>query len=463
MRRMSFQKNTFRFLFLFLVLLSFDSQASITSILAGKPGSFSKIIEKISPAVVNINTTKSMNAHPLTGIDPFFDQYFKNNQQENPNDPKQNYGLGSGFIISEDGKVITNSHVIQGADDIFITLDNGDQVQAKLLGEDTKMDLAVLQILEPGKYDHVEFGNSNDMEIGDWVLAMGNAFGLGKTVTAGIISAKARNIQMSPYDNFIQTDASINPGNSGGPLFNTDGKVIGVNTAIITGAQGIGFAIPSNTVKNIYNELVTLGKVRRGWMGISLVKLSAEEAKKRTGSKKLTTYVVDVVLGGPAAKSGLLPGDILTDVNNEKIEDTDSVPRIIAKNKPGSKIKIGFLRNNQNFETLVELGDHDNPHKSYIFPVNENLKKDIIGIDVRNIEKSDFTTAKTGVLISKIHKDTTAESIGLKPGDVIIELNKKAIKDTQEFGKILQKTPAGATITLKILRQNKEMHFAFQR
>lgn len=433
---------------------------------SGKPESFAKLVEKVSPAVVNINTTKTVASHPLLGIDPFFDQYFKEQYKNHPGaqQKKQNYGLGSGFIVSEDGKILTNNHVIRGADDIYVTLENGDQVRARVLGKDAKLDLAVLQLEKSGKYPYVEFGNSSEMRIGDWVIAMGNPLGLGKTVTAGIISAKERNIKMGPYDNFIQTDASINPGNSGGPLFNTDGKVIGVNTAIIGGAQGIGFAIPVNLAKNVYSQIIKTGRVQRGWMGISLVALNQEEAKKRTGSKKLTTYVVEVVQGGPASKAGLKAEDILVEIDGKKIDNTDAVPRLIATKLPGTQVDIKYLRRGKTYDTKVILGDLDNPHKSFVFPVNNNqTKQDIIGIDVRNIESSDRLPVKSGAYVSRVHPNTIASAVGIQKGDVIVKVNKQEIADTKSFGKALSKINSGDLVSLKVLRKNALMHFAFRK
>ena len=437
-------------------LINFDSQ----------PEGFSKLVEKVSSAVVNINTTTTVAAHPLQGVDPLFDQYFKDYYKNNPHAPGQketNYGLGSGFIVSEDGKIITNNHVIRGADDIYVSLENGDQIEAKILGVDEKIDIAILQLVKPGKYPFLEFGSSDKTKVGDWAIAMGNPLGLGKTVTAGIISAKERNIKIGPYDNFIQTDASINPGNSGGPLFNIEGKVIGVNTAIIGSAQGLGFAVPIDTANHVYQQIITTGHVQRGWMGISLVELSPEDAKQKTGSPKLTTYVAEVVAQGPAAQAGLRAGDILTHLNDKEIEITSAVPRLIANELPGTIIKITYLRAGKSFATNVKLGDQDNPNKSFIYPVDQTPKAEIIGIDVRDIEAADKIPQSQGAYISFVHPDTIAKAVGLQVGDVVVEMNGTKIINTQTFAKELANTKKGSTVTIKAYRKNALMNFAFRK
>jgi serine protease Do len=252
----------------------------------------------VEPAVVNINTAKIVRGgpRPFMGVDPFFDQFFKHYYDSLPNAAprrKENYSLGTGFLISEDGKILTNYHVIAGADEIAVTLHDERQLRAKVLGYDEKLDLAVIKILQSGSYPATSLGDSSKSKIGDWVLAVGNPFGLGKTVTAGIISAKGRVLGAGPYDDFIQTDASINPGNSGGPLFNLDGEVIGINTAIIASGQGIGFAIPIDMAKKVLGQLISSGHVQRGWLGV----WRRERSEQREGSRQYVCIDILTTLG----------------------------------------------------------------------------------------------------------------------------------------------------------------------
>lgn len=452
-------------------LVAFISSAHAISVSLGSntPESFSKLVEKIGPSVVNIYTTKNVRAYnnPFQG-DPFFDEFFKHFYDRYPSAPqqprKEQYSLGSGFIISEDGKVLTNNHVISGADEIFINLNTGEQVQAEVLGIDEKLDLALLKIKANRDFPTANFGDSDKMKIGDWVIAVGNPFGLGQTVTAGIVSAKGRVLGAGPYDDFIQTDASINPGNSGGPLFNTDGEVIGINTAIIASGQGIGFAIPINMVKQVMNQLAKSGHVQRGWLGVTI----RDIPENAQGLPDEGVMVMEVVPGGPADRAGLQAGDVILKINDEDIENAQTMPRIVASYLPGKKVEIIFLRNNKKQKTETLLGDLDNPHKAFVYPTqsipqSKEEQKGTIGIDVRDIENSDQVATKSGVLVTKVHPHTIASAVGLQRGDVIIALNNQKITSVKSFKKVLSKIDDGSTISLHVLRGNARMYFAFRK
>lgn len=456
-----------RYIYIFLMAFIFSSQ-SLALGLESQPQGFSKLVEKVSPAVVNINTTRLVTTHPLQGVDPLFDDYLKRYYKNNPQAPGQketNYGLGSGFIVSEDGKIITNYHVVRGSYDIYVSLESGEKIKAKILGFDEKIDIAILQLTQKGSYPFLEWGSSEETKVGDLAIAMGNPLGLGKTVTAGIISAKERNIQIGPYDNFIQTDASINPGNSGGPLFNVEGKVVGVNTAIIGHAQGIGFAIPIDTAKHVYEQIVTVGRVQRGWMGISLVELTPDEAKKKTGSTQFTTFVAEVVPRGPADLAGIKAGDIITQIDNKAVDSTSSVPRLVASQLPGQVLRVTVLRNGKTVETEVTLGDQDNPNKAYIYPITQPASKpdDLIGIDVRDIEATDNTSQTQGVFVSYVHPETVASAVGLNKGDVIVEINNQKVMNTKNFSKIMSTLKSGDLLSMKVYRNNSLMNFAIRK
>ena len=319
--------------------------------------SFVELAKKCGPAVVNINTVKMVEVgNPMEdffnfhgngrgGINPFeeFFKQFNENGRGNNNHPKQKRktgSLGSGFIISEDGYVVTNNHVVASADEITIKLQNdGKDYPAKIIGRDKETDLALLKIETGKKLPYLEFANSNKAEVGAWVLAIGNPFGLGHTVTKGIISAKGRIIGAGPFDNFIQTDASINPGNSGGPLIDLDGRVIGINTAIIASGQGIGFAIPSNMAKSVIDQLKTDHKVSRGWLGVTIQDADAKTAKALGLKEKTGALVNSVNPKDPAAKGGMKVGDVILKVNGEKIDNTNDLLRTIAALPPGKKNK----------------------------------------------------------------------------------------------------------------------------
>lgn len=453
-----------------LIFLNRDAEAISFSI--GRPDSFAKLAERVGPSVVNIYTTKDVrySGHPFSGVDPYFDKFFREffkNHYPNQKRRRQQNSLGSGAIISEDGKIVTNYHVIAGADDIFINLSNGDKVKARLLGTDKKLDLAILQIEKPGSYPHVELGNSEKARVGDWVIAVGNPFGLGQSVSAGIISAKGRVLGAGPYDNFIQTDASINPGNSGGPLFNIDGEVVGINTAIITGGEGISFAIPINMVKQVMNQLITKGKVSRGWLGVSIRDLTDGDIKSLGLKNKKAVYVIDVVPGGPASRNRIRRGDVILKLNGGSVINKQTLPNLIARHQPGSQVRLTVFRGGKEYDLDVVLGDLDNPNKAFIYPIQPKdssaKSKAEIGIDVRDLESGDSSYAKHGVYVTNVHKNSMASSIGLQRGDVIIELNDDKISSVKDFKKKLKKVDKGDVTKIEVLRGKKTMYFAFRK
>src|SRR5574341_299965 len=312
--------------------------------------SFADLVEKLKPSVVNISITSMARERgvftspsPFGEQDPFgefFERFFG---QAPPREFKQ-HGLGSGFIISEDGYVVTNNHVVDLAEDIEVTLEGGEKYKARIIGKDSKTDLALLKIEPKGKLPSVKFGDSDKLRIGDWVMAIGNPFGLGHTVTAGIISAEGRVLGLGAYDDFIQTDAPINPGNSGGPLFNLNGEVVGVNTAIIAGGQGIGFAIPTNITQNIVDQLKEKGKVVRGWLGVIIQQITSEIAEGMNLKELKGALVSDVTPGGPAEKAGIKRGDIIVGFNGHKMEKVAQLTGIVADTPPDTQVQLRVMR-----------------------------------------------------------------------------------------------------------------------
>ena len=306
--------------------------------------SLSPLVKRLSPSVVNISTTNTTRLGISPHQDPFgergndpFEEFFNRFFGDLPQRQFKRKGLGSGFIISEDGYIITNNHVVEKADDIKVILEDGESYKANIIGKDPKTDLALVKIEPKHKLNPVTMGRSNSLEIGDWVVAIGNPFGLGNTVTAGIVSAKGRSLGLGAYDDFIQTDAAINPGNSGGPLFDLNGEVVGVNTAIIAGGQGIGFAIPIDMARNVVEQLQNKGKVIRGWLGVLVQQITPEIAESLHLSQPEGALVSDVTPGGPADKAGIKRGDVIVGFDGNKIDDMPDLPKTVATNKPGTK------------------------------------------------------------------------------------------------------------------------------
>ncbi|HZW36042.1 MAG TPA: Do family serine endopeptidase, partial [Candidatus Deferrimicrobiaceae bacterium] len=319
------------------------------------------LFKEVSPAVVNISTTQVVRfnrprmRNPFGQQDPFED--FWNNFFGNMPREQKRRSLGSGFIVSEDGYILTNAHVVEKADEVTVTLLDKEEFKAQVVGTDPKTDIALIKIKAGKKLPFVHLGDSEKLEIGEWVLAIGNPFGLGHTVTAGIVSAKGRIIGSGPYDDFIQTDASINPGNSGGPLFNLKGEVVGINTAIIQGGQGIGFATPIHLAKAILGQLKEKGKVTRGWLGVYIQKLTPEMAESLKVPGKKGALVADVTKDGPAAKAGIRSGDVIVAFNGKPVNDEHELPQIVAVTPPGKKADIKVIREGKEISIPVTIGE----------------------------------------------------------------------------------------------------------
>jgi len=338
-----------KILFVVLLAVNFSFFANAKNV----PESFADLAEKLMPSVVNISTTQTI----VTNINPFpfefppgspFEDMFK---EFNRPSERQATGLGSGFIIDSKGIVVTNNHVIQGAEDIVVSVNGSKEYKAKVIGKDPYMDLAVLQIVSDEKFIPVSFGNSDKARVGDWVIAIGNPYGFGGTVTTGIISSRNRDIGLTRYDDFIQTDASINVGNSGGPLFDLDGKVVGINTAIIapgrSGSIGIGFAIPSNPASKVIEQLIEFGETKRGWLGVRIQLVTKEIADVEKLEKPEGALVASVSEGSPAAKGGIKAGDIILEFDGKKVDVMRTLPKLVAQTKVGKRVVVKIWRNQQ--------------------------------------------------------------------------------------------------------------------
>ena len=435
--------------------------------------SLSPLVKQLSPSVVNISTTSVSKSGGRSYGSPFgergdepFDDFFEKFFGDSPEREFKRKGLGSGFIFSEDGYIITNNHVVERATDIKVILQNGDTYPAKIIGTDPKSDLALLKIQPKTKLPAVKFGNSDRLEIGDWVLAIGNPFGLGHTVTSGIISAKGRSLGLGSYDDFVQTDAAINPGNSGGPLFNFQGEVIGVNTAIIAGGQGIGFAIPVNMAKNVVSQLRSGGKVVRGWIGVYVQKVTPEIAESLKLGDDDGALVADVADGGPAKKAGIKRGDIIIELNGDKIDQMPNLPKLVASYSPGTKTKLKVIRDGQEKVLNIKIGELPEQGNQASTKKTENDIENNLGLVVQEITpqvKSKLGIEySNGVVISDVRANGIGSEGGLLRGDVILEINKKQIANLDDYRKAVDSIKENQNLLFLVKRGPNTIYVALK-
>jgi serine protease Do len=364
---------------------------------------------------------------------------------------RKSSALGSGFIIDEKGIVITNNHVIKDAEDIVVRVNGDKEYKAKVLGADPLMDVAVLQLETDEKFEPVAFGNSDKARIGDWVIAIGNPFGLGGTVTAGIISARNRSIGLSRYEDFIQTDASINSGNSGGPLFDMEGNVIGINTAILgrSGSIGIGFSIPSNSAKLVIDQLIEFGETKRGWLGVRIQDVTEEIAEVEKLEDPRGALVASVAENSPSEKAGIKSGDIILEFNGVRINQMNELPAIVAKTQVGKKVKVKIWRNKKEIIKNVTLGRLETSDDFKISERKEPIEKqnkeiESLKIIVRLLNKEDIKTRKlpnqtTGLVVIKIENDSPLKNTTLNINDIIVEAQKKKIRSIDDLSQVTEK------------------------
>jgi len=435
--------------------------------------SLSPLVKQLSPSVDNISTTSVSKGGVQSFESPFgekgddpFDDFFENFFGDNPQREFKRKGLGSGFIFSEDGYIITNNHVVERATDIKVILQNGDSYDAEIIGTDPKSDLALLKIESKSKLPAVRFGNSDRLEIGDWVLAIGNPFGLGHTVTVGIISAKGRSLGLGSYDDFLQTDAAINPGNSGGPLFNFNGEVIGVNSAIIAGGQGIGFAIPINMTKNVVSQLRNGGKVVRGWIGVYVQRLTPEIAESLDLDDDNGALVADVTAGGPADKAGVKRGDIIIEVNGNKINEMPELPKLVASYRPGTKTKLKVIRDSKEMILNIKLEELPDRVAQISRKSTENEIEQNLGLIVQEItpevKRKLGIEYSNGVVISDVMGNSLASEAGLLRGDVILEINKKQIANLDNYRKAVDSVKEGQNFLFLVKRGSNTIYVALK-
>jgi serine protease Do len=451
-------------------------KSSDTAVLTGSsisetpmvPANFSDLAEKVRPGVVNIQVVKKVKnigfrnfpGNPFGGQNPFED-FFGPFSQGNPPGEFEQRGVGSGFIMSRAGYILTNNHVVEKADEIKVKLANGKEYEGKVIGRDPKTDLALVKIEGASDLQPLTLGNSEDLKVGSWVVAVGSPFGLEQTVTAGIVSAKGRVIGSGPYDNFIQTDASINPGNSGGPLINTKGEVVGINTAIIASGQGIGFAIPINMAKEIASQLQDKGHVTRGWLGVVIQEVTPELAKSFGLNEKKGALVTQVSEGSPAEKAGIEQGDVIVGFDGKEVADSKDLPRIVASTPVGKTVTVKISRDGKALERQVKVGEMEEEKKAEGATTPAGKK---LGIAVQNltpeIAKGLGLKKETGVVITQVEPGSPADSAGLQTGDVIREVNRKPVKDVDDFVQKVEKAKDQDHVLLFVQRGQNNLFAA---
>ena len=460
--------NILKKIFFVLLILNYSSiQAKSV------PSSFADLAEKLMPSVVNISTTQTVRT--TTNQFPFqfppgspFGEMFKD--FDRPTERKAS-SLGSGFIIKEDGTVITNNHVIAGADDILVRV-NSKEYKATVVGADPYMDIAVLKMQTKDKFSTVNFGNSDKARVGDWVVAIGNPFGLGGTVTSGIVSARNRDIGMTRYDDFIQTDASINQGNSGGPLFNLKGEVVGINTAIIapgqSGSIGIGFAIPSNAASKVIDQLINFGETRRGWLGVRIQEVTKEIAEAVELKKAEGALVASVGEKSPADKAGVKAGDIILKFDGKKIDTMRTLPKVVANTEVGKNVKLEIWRNKRLINKDLKLGrlesSEEFKEKKSKTKKTEDVEIENLKITVRELNEEDIKSRKLkitkGLVITEISNKSPLKGL-LNVNDIIIEAKRSQIKKPSDLSDIVDRMikKGNKNLLLSIIDNNNRRRY----
>ncbi len=432
----------------------------------GAPESFADLAARLTPAVVNISTSQSVTTAqgpqvlpqlpPGTPFEDLFRDFFERRRKENKTKRKVT-SLGSGFIIDPAGYVVTNNHVIADAEEITVILNDDREFPAKLIGHDPKTDLALLKIESKEPLPAVSFGDSDKVRVGDWVLAIGNPFGLGNTVTAGILSARGRDINAGPYDDFLQTDAPINRGNSGGPLFNMDGEVIGINTAIFSpsgGSVGIGFSVPSALAKPVIEQLREFGRTKRGWLGVRIQAVSDDIAEGLGLDEARGALVADITPDSPAAKAGIKTGDVILEFDGQKIQAMRELPRIVANTRIGKAVDVVVLRKGERKTlkvTIAELEESDAEVASATPKEPVIAEADALGLTLSSITpelRDRFGIAEDveGVVVTDVRPDGNAAARGVRPGDVVVEVGLEPVKRPKD---VLSKVEAAAKANRK--------------
>ncbi len=477
---------------LLIGLLSFGHTLPVSAQQKAPVEGFGDLVAKIAPAVVNISTRKDVAAQtappespqvpqfpPGSPFEEFFKEFFDRDKQQPDQQPRRSFSLGSGFVIDPSGYVVTNNHVIADADEITVIFGDDQEYPAKLIGTDTKTDLALLKIDREQPFPFVPWADSDRVRVGDWMIAIGNPFGLGSTVTAGIISARGRDIRAGPYDDFFQVDAAINRGNSGGPSFTIEGEVFGVNTAIFSpsgGNVGIGFAIPSNLAKPVIDSLMKSGKVARGWLGVRIQSVTDEIAESLGLPETRGALIASVTPGGPAAESGIQAGDVILEFDGKTIDRMRSLPRLVAETSIGKEAPVKLWRKGEekNFTVVLgELPEDDQAAELGTAPpppaATADATVEALGITIAEVTpelKTQLNLAEDakGVVITNVAEGSPAAEESLKPGDLIVEVGQEEVGSPPEImAKVDQAKSEGKKSILLLVDRQGDLRFVALR
>ena len=441
-----------------------STEAQTSSVLPTAPGSFAELAKKASPSVVNISTVKVLKGRggspqtfgPNDPFRDFFDRFFKDQM---PRDFRQR-SLGTGFIIDKDGLILTNNHVVEKTDEIKVTLADKREFKAEIIGRDPKTDLALIRIKPDSPLKPLPLGDSEKLQVGDWVVAIGNPFGLGHTVTAGIVSAKYRQLGTSSYDNFIQTDASINPGNSGGPLLNTSGEVIGINSVIFSrsgGNMGIGFAIPINMAKDLLPQLKK-GEVVRGWLGVMIQSITSDLKDKLNLEDENGALVADVAPGGPADEAGIRRGDVIVSFDGKEVKEMKELPYLVASTPVGKTVEVEVIRKGKKVNLQVKI---EKLKESKTFQTDSQAEPNL-GMIVKEITpelaKNMGLSDTGGLVVVRVESNSPAAEAGLVQGDIILEMDQVPLKDLEEFHSRIGEYKKGDTVLFLVKRKSTTLY-----
>jgi serine protease Do len=427
---------------------------------------FAQLAEELSPSVVNISTKQDIRRQfggpgeePHEFFGPF-ERFFGA-----PDQPRATRSLGSGFVIDAGGFIITNNHVVENADEILVRLSTGKEFKARVVGRDDKTDIALIEIQGAASLRPVQLGDSDDLRVGEWVLAIGNPFGLDNTVTAGIVSAIGRNINQGPYDNFIQTDAAINPGNSGGPLLNARGEVVGINTAIFSrsgGNIGIGFAIPIRLANEVVPQLKTKGRVTRGWLGVMIQKVTPDIAESLGYDEARGALVSEVMPEGPAAAAGLEQGDVIVAYDGEPVKESADLPRLVARTPVGKSVEVTALRGDRERSFTVEIGELKDEVLAVPTATGEGLGMSVQTLTAEIAENLGLDRGLSGVVVTAVDPEGPAAESGIRRGDVLLEVNRRPIRNARQYEKALRGAGKEKSILFLVRRGDSTIFLALK-